>query len=180
MSDSDVQIAPDGSGKLIDTSSLSTGAGTVQRQRVALGDPSTGAALAAVKNSSAGGSDYGLVTRPVNQNWVEQVNLNPGNTLPIASATFNSTAIDLTDLSSGGPGFSKWRVLINIDQTGTLTIQQSPDNSNWYATLQGLSIVSGQAFIFESLIVLRYLRAHYVNGGTGLATFVLRSYLVSI
>lgn len=180
MADADVQLQPDGSGKLVDTGTVTTSAGTVHRQRITIGDPGTGAAVSAVKNTDAAAADYGLIVRPIGKNWVQQVNLNPSNVLPLASANFDSTPIDLGDLSAGAPGFSHWRVLINIDQSGTLNMQQSPDSSTWNATIQGQAITSGVAFVYESMIVMRYLRVHYVNGGTGLGTFVLRAYLVAV
>ncbi len=184
MSDSEVQLQPDGTGKLVDTGQVTTGAGVVQRQRVSIADPSTGAAQAAVSNTSPGASDYALETRPFNLSWVKQVNLNPANLTVSASATFTSNitggvSIDLGDLSGGGASFSRWRVLVSADQPGTLNLQQSPDTTTWFTTFPS-SVIANNPLILESLIVLRYLRAQFVNGPTSNTTFTLRAFLVGI
>lgn len=180
MSDSEVQLQPDGTGKLVDTGQVTTGAGTVQRQRVSIADASTGAAVAGVTSASPGASDYGLETRPLNFNWVKQANLNGSNATVGASGTFNSTpAIDLGDLSAAGASFSKWRVLVSTDEPGTISLQQSPDTTTWYTTFPS-SVIANTPLIIESLITLRYLRVQYVNGPSANTVFVLRSLLVAI
>ncbi len=180
MSDSDVQLQPDGSGKLVDTGQVTTGAGTVQRQRVSLADPAAGAALAGVVNGSPASTDYGLETRPLNFNWTKQVNLNPTNAIVGASGTFNSApAIDLGDLSSGGASYSRFRVLIDVDQPGTLNLQQSPDTTTWFTTFPS-AVIATTPQILETLITLRYLRAQFVNGPSANSTFALRGLLVAI
>ena len=183
MSDSEVQLQPDGTGKLVDTTLVTTGAGSVQRQRVAIADNSAGAAVAGVVSGSPGASDYGLETRPIMLTWVKAINLNPTGVTVSASATFNSNSapanvtIDLTDLSAGGASFTKWRVLIDVDQPGTLNLQQSPDGSTWFTTFPS-SVIATTPLIMESLIVLRYLRAQFINGPTSNTTFTLRGLLV--
>jgi len=63
MADGFVQVPPDQSGKLIDTSQIVDGSGlTVQRQRVAIGDQFTANSLAAVMVPPLTGTEYGLVT----------------------------------------------------------------------------------------------------------------------
>lgn len=51
MADSDVQLPPNSTGPLVDTSQVTTTAGTVQRQRITLGDPINGNNLAGVSLS---------------------------------------------------------------------------------------------------------------------------------
>jgi hypothetical protein len=63
VSDGVVQVAPDSTGKKIDTSELTVNAQTVERQRVNLSDPTVAAALAAVKNADPASNDYALAVR---------------------------------------------------------------------------------------------------------------------
>jgi hypothetical protein len=176
VADAVVQLQPDGSGKAVDCETVTTGSGTVYRQRVSLGDPSAGAALAAVKNSSPTASDYGVVIRPISLNWVQTVSLAP---TPLAgSATYTQTALDLGDTHTGGPGFSKFRVFVNVDQPGTLNLQASVDNSTWYSPLSA-PILANTPTIYEALIATRYVRVNYVNGATLQTVFALGYALVA-
>jgi hypothetical protein len=65
MGDSYVQVATDGSGKKVDNTDVTTGAGTVYRQRISLADGATAAANVKVTNAEPSASDYGLATRPL-------------------------------------------------------------------------------------------------------------------
>jgi hypothetical protein len=65
MADGIVQVQPDSTGKIVDTSSLTVGGNTVQRQRVIWADPTNAAGLTAVVNSAPAGTEYGPVVRPV-------------------------------------------------------------------------------------------------------------------
>lgn len=65
MSDSSVQLAPDGTGKRVDTSELLVGANLVQRQRVVIGDDASADGLAKVSASDPASSDPALVVRDV-------------------------------------------------------------------------------------------------------------------
>lgn len=65
MSDSSVQLAPDGTGKRVDTSELLVGADLVQRQRVVIGDDASADGLAKVSASDPASSDPALVVRDV-------------------------------------------------------------------------------------------------------------------
>lgn len=62
MADSYVQVAPDGSGKKMDTEQLTVGAETVDRQRVMIAGAAA-AALASVGNADAAADAYGMVVR---------------------------------------------------------------------------------------------------------------------
>lgn len=46
-----IQVAPDGTGKKVDQAQITYGGNTVQRQVITIGDPSTGADIAAVDSS---------------------------------------------------------------------------------------------------------------------------------
>ena len=65
MSNSSVQLAPDGAGKRVDTSELLVGTNLVQRQRVVIGDDASSGDLAKVSASDPAPSDPGLVVRDV-------------------------------------------------------------------------------------------------------------------
>lgn len=65
MANGIVQVPPDSTGKIIDTSELTVGSNTVERQRINLADPTTAAAIAAILNADPSSSDYGLAVRPV-------------------------------------------------------------------------------------------------------------------
>jgi hypothetical protein len=53
MADGIVQVAPDSTGKKVDTSELSVGGQTVERQRIVLADPTTAANLAVVNSDGS-------------------------------------------------------------------------------------------------------------------------------
>lgn len=61
--DSFVGVPPDGAGKLIDTSAVTTTDGLVQRERDNIADPSDPVAIANVRQDSTYTSDYGVVVR---------------------------------------------------------------------------------------------------------------------
>jgi len=62
--DSQITLAPDSTGKLVDCDSLTTGVGTVQRERNRVAGAGA-AELADVRNAVPGTSDYGVATREV-------------------------------------------------------------------------------------------------------------------
>ena len=70
MADGLVQVGPDSTGKKVDTSELTVGANTVERQRIVMADPTTAAALATVRNSEPVDTDYALVVRSILQQKV--------------------------------------------------------------------------------------------------------------
>ena len=63
MADGIVQVAPDSTGKKIDSSEITVGANTVERQRINIADPTTAAAIASILNSAPAGTEYALLTR---------------------------------------------------------------------------------------------------------------------
>lgn len=65
MADSYIQLPPNSTGLLLDTSQLTVGANTVQRERDVIADPTDAAGLAKVENADPAISDYGVVVRPV-------------------------------------------------------------------------------------------------------------------
>jgi hypothetical protein len=79
MADGFVQVAPDSTGKKVDNEEITTGAGTVERQRVRLGGLAA-AELADVRNATPGGTDYGIVTRNI-----------PSGTQPVSGTFWQAT-----------------------------------------------------------------------------------------
>lgn len=65
MADDVIQLAPDGTGKKVDNSSLTVGANTVYRQRTNVASPSDPAGIAEVKNVPASSTDYGQLVRVI-------------------------------------------------------------------------------------------------------------------
>lgn len=62
---SDSRIGIPGTNQFLDSTALVSTVGSVEREGVFVGDPSTFAARAAVKNQTLLGSEYGLTTRPI-------------------------------------------------------------------------------------------------------------------
>ena len=92
-----------------------------------------------------------------------------------SGGTFTSPSISL-----GTPmGYSRWRVFAFSDQAGTLSLQQSTDDTTWYTTLSQ-ACAAGQGMILESLVALPFVRAVYVNGSTAQTAFRLVATLVAV
>jgi hypothetical protein len=60
VADGIVQVAPDSTGKKVDTSEITVGANTVERQRINIADPVTAANIAIVSTSNADGDAGGM------------------------------------------------------------------------------------------------------------------------
>ena len=109
MADGVVQLLPDGSGKKVDTSEVTVGSNTVERQRINISDPTDPLAHAAVENSNTiVGNEYGLVTQDLLRDIYGALKY---MTNLIARGT--ATTID--------PTTGKQRVLVTIDAAQTLT-----------------------------------------------------------
>lgn len=67
MADGVVQVAPDSTGKKVDTAEITVGANTVERQRIVIADNATAANVAAVTAANALKVDGSAVTQPVSQ-----------------------------------------------------------------------------------------------------------------
>jgi hypothetical protein len=88
MSSDYVQLPPDSTGKKVDCAEIDG----VERQVVAFGDPSTRAAMVAVRDALPGSSEYGLVTREAPANV--DTGIVPGTGSLVA---INGEAIDDTE-----------------------------------------------------------------------------------
>lgn len=118
MADGFVQVAPDSTGKQVDTSELLVGVITRERQRMVLGDNADAAGLAAVQNITPVGTEYGIVTRPI-PSGVQTISQLESSTTGSISAVAGSVTLNL----SGSPSTSI--VDVRGTWTGTLTWEVS-------------------------------------------------------
>lgn len=65
MADGIIQVAPDSTGKKLDTSELTVGANTVERERIVWADPTTDVGLGVVTNANPAGTEYAPIVRPI-------------------------------------------------------------------------------------------------------------------
>lgn len=101
MADNYVQVPAQGVGLKVDTSELTVGANTVERQRINIADSSTAAAVAPVLNTTPGGSAYGLVVRfagslgtvTTNADVVDGSTTAPADALLIAGKSADGTPV---------------------------------------------------------------------------------------
>ena len=134
MADGLVQVAPDSTGKKVDTSELTVGANTVERQRVVLADDATAAALAKIQNSAPAGTEYALVTRSIVQPQA-----------PPAATTGNITASAQTIGPVTMGIYDGLSVQVSGTYAGvTLALWGSNDNSIWFP-VTGVRSDTGQA-----------------------------------
>src|SRR5882672_6205743 len=109
MADDKIVVAPDSTGKAVDNSTVATGAGTVYRQRVSLGD----AAAANNASVSAAGAlkvDGSGVTQPVSGT----VTTTPPSNASENVAQFGGTNV-VTGTGAGGAGIP--RVTVSNDSS---------------------------------------------------------------
>lgn len=176
MADAIVQLATDGTGKKVDTSEITVGANTVERQRINISDPTAAAGLAAVANAQPGASDYGLTVRPAGDGNVV------ANAITIPSASVLWTA-DVT-------GYQSFQFQASGTFTATVLFEGSNDNTNWTqvfyynvsTALQNGTITSFTAAATGyGFIRTRYLRARcsaWTSSASGAVTIVLRTIAV--
>jgi hypothetical protein len=88
-----VQVEPDSTGKMVDTSQITTSEGTVQRQRVAIGDSNTAENFANVTGAGALQVDGSGVTQPVSGIVVAQGPVQTGNTPSFATVGVSSSLV---------------------------------------------------------------------------------------
>jgi hypothetical protein len=123
VADGFVQVAPDSTGKMLDTESLTVGVNTVHRQR----EQVVGAAaaeIARVMNTAPASTDYGLVTRLASSALAT-------NRTATGTITALNGAVEIDTNGAGGVG-----VAITGTWVATLQFQVSVDNgATWIATL---------------------------------------------
>lgn len=131
MANGIVQVAPDSTGKKVDTSELTVGTNTVERQRIVISDDATAAALAAVKNSTPGTSDYGVVVRTAGQTIIQglQPNATVGAIAAASTSVPSTTGLDVQQYNIATVRISGTYAGVNI------TFEQSDNGgTTWYAT----------------------------------------------
>lgn len=174
MADAIVQVAPNSTGEKIDGDELTVGANTVFRQRIAMADPTTAAALAKVQNAQPADTDYGLTVRPAGDGKV---------VLNAASVTAAAT-LWTADVS----GYRAFQFQLTGTFTATLVVEGSDDNSNWntaYWLSSTTSLPSAVSTTFAAAVLngygpirTKYLRVRcsaFTSNTSSALTFVLRS-----
>ena len=124
--------------------------------------------------SSAGNLKVSLeetsIKQPVDKQAIYRVQVVESTTALDASASFTSASIDTTN-------FSKLQGFVYADVDGTLKLQMSSDNSNWY-DYKTYSVTGGTPLAFNDDVVTPYMRVVYTNGATAQTSFRLEVYEV--
>jgi hypothetical protein len=100
----------------------------------------------------------------------------------------STTPLGAAGTATGGvyasDGYRRLRASAASDQNGTLYVDQSPDNTNWYNTLSqavtGDSSTPPKATVLESMVSMAFIRVRYVNGATPQANFLLASAQIAV
>lgn len=101
MADDFIQVANDGPGKKMDTTSLAVGLNTVHRERVNLSDPTDPAAHQAVVATQPSRDAYGGVTRVLDQFIGDEILVDQVGADAVLTFTF-SAAVDMIVILSKG------------------------------------------------------------------------------
>lgn len=140
MADGIVQVAPDSTGKKIDSSELTVGPNTVERQRVVLADDSAAGGLAAVKATAPAGTEQALVTRNI-----------PSGTQTIQGVQDTATTGNIVASTTVvGPLAVTQRNVVTVSIRGTYAgvtfiIEASDDGGTSWFPLQVIDNATGQA-----------------------------------
>lgn len=174
MTDGIVQVAPDSTGKKVDTSELTVSAQTVERQRIVVADDTAAAGVGKVQNVQPGSGDYGLTVRPA------------GDVNVVLAATAMTAAATLGTWDTAG--YQSFHVQVTGTFTATLLFEMSDDNTNWNQTYffsaTGTQATSVSTTITAALangyapIRARYLRARvsaFTSNTSSAVTLVLRT-----
>lgn len=130
MADGIVAVPNTGTAK-VDTSELTVGANTVERQRIVLADSATAAALAAVLNSQPAGTEYALVVREAQKGQATMANSRPVvlpsdqvvNVRPAAPSSTDYLPVRLTD----GTNFTSNAPTYHLYQSPRVTTAAATD-----------------------------------------------------
>jgi hypothetical protein len=173
MADGIVQVAPDSTGKKVDTSELTVSAQTVERQRVVLADTAAAAGVAAVQNVQPASGDYGLTVRPAGD----------VNVVLAATAMTATGVLGTWDTA----GYQSFNLQVTGTFTATLVLEMSDDNTNWNSTYFFNALAAFPTSVSISVttavgngfgpIRSRYLRARvsaFTSNTSSAVTLVLR------
>ena len=184
MADQYVQLNPDGSGKKIDTSELTVGANTVERQRVVLGDPTSASGLAEVSNVPLSGNEIALATRTIVQDAVTNTSGGPIYTSgllfgPIDTTGFMSVVVELSGIWGGNVLFqtsnsqTTWFPALGYDTNDGVgapvseafgaTILVFPVTGKWFQAVAMLGLDSDPTRSVTGISYSVYLRATPVS-----------------
>ncbi len=169
MADGVIQVAPDSTGKKVDTSELTVNAQTVERQRVVLADPTSPTGLAPVTAANGALVDVSRVQGAVT---IFNGTTDSGNssTTPLAAnGVFTGAWLDC---------FNQGSVLVylfsNVSSAANgLSLQWSNDGVNADETYAETFTAGGRALVLQVTQRGRYFRLVYTNGGTIQASFRL-------
>jgi hypothetical protein len=174
MTDGIVQVAPDSTGKKVDTSELTVSAQTVERQRIVVADDTAAAGVGKVQNVQPGSGDYGLTVRPA------------GDVNVVLNATAMTAAATLGTWDTAG--YQSFNFQVTGTFTATLLFEMSDDNTNWNSTYYFNATTAQAAALFTSVttavangfgpIRARYLRARvsaFTSNTSSAVTLVLRT-----
>ena len=171
MADQFIQVPADSTGKKVDSSELTVGANTVERQRIVIAADATAAALAAVKNSTALSGDYGLVARNIPRK--------EGQTLSTTNLGISGAFTQaFQDSTADGVLFVEATVRADVASAANgFIIQESDDSAdaNFTRTVAAVTVTANTLTIISAVIRARFWRVQYTNGGTAQASFRLTS-----
>ncbi|OXE36913.1 MAG: hypothetical protein CGW95_04830 [Phenylobacterium zucineum] len=145
MADGLIQVAPDSTGKKVDTSELIVGANTVERQRVVIGDPTNAAGLAAVgtPNTDADAGDIALATESYLKAWngaswdrLRMFSLGGLQVAPAPAVAATTGAITTAATTVGPVTLNQYdgaTVVVSGTYAGVnLSFEASNDNTLWF------------------------------------------------
>ena len=178
MSDDAVQVPPDSTGKKVDCSKVTTGAGDVERQRAAIGDDTDPVAIAKVANAKPASNAYGLAVRNIPGD-PQPISHDTTHTNPLSEILINFNGAGDTPIINGvgGKVIKIWKLWLqvngNTDLTpkdgaaalsGPLTLEQG---GSWLWHLDGepwFTCSVGNAFNFGSTGAVQVSgRAYYTQ-----------------
>ncbi len=125
MADDGIQVPPDSTGKNVDCSVLSTGAGTVERQRCIVGDDTDPVALAKVGNAQPGSTDYGLTVRSIPGAAQPVYFSAPPVAAVLSEISINFNGVGLTPIVTAVAGqvIRIWKLWIQVNGNVGITIK---------------------------------------------------------
>lgn len=151
MADSFTQVAPDSTGDKIDTSEITVGANTVQRQRINIADPVTAANIATVSAAGALKVDNSGINQPSVGNVAHDA-VDSGAPIKVGGIArqANPTAVaalDRVDASFDDLG----RQVVVLNQVRDLVVQQGTTIST---TTETTILTAGAAGVFHDITLL--------------------------
>jgi len=100
VTESFIQVAPDSTGKKMETVRLTTAAGEVEREVVSVGDPETAGARQKVSNALPAPTDFGAAVRDVAPGYDSGITTLPAALTAITTDTIRAIGILLCNLTT--------------------------------------------------------------------------------